>query len=112
MTPRPKRQIFGIVFVTIWAGLLMLAVATTGPDRRSPFAEHPLTHLVWAVLITTLGAYVLVYPGHCVRAYTAGINWGPFRMSDAAIFRLVVLTGILLTVAGMALGVVAVTHLV
>jgi hypothetical protein len=108
MTPRRKRLIFGIVFVSAWAGMLIPAAVTTGPDRRSAFADHPVTHVVWAVLIIVLGGYLLADPGHWIRAYSSGINWGPFKMSDTAVFRLVLFTGVFLMVAGMAVGVLAV----
>ena len=107
-----SRRVVEILLGSLCAGLLVFLTATTGPDRRSPFAEHPLMHLIWGVLITALGALVLAERTYYVSIYSRGINWGPFQMKMPAIFRLVVATGIFLVLIGIIIGLVALRRVV
>jgi hypothetical protein len=91
----------------VGVGLLIFLAATTGPDRRNSFAEHPLMLLTWAVVIAVLGGLILVERTHYVSVYDRGINWGPFKMGIPAISRLVVATGILLVIVAIVIALIA-----
>jgi uncharacterized membrane protein SpoIIM required for sporulation len=91
--------------------MLILLAATGGREGRSPLAESPSTHLIWAVLIAALGALLLAERAHYAGVYERGINRGPFKMRSAAIFRLVAGTAVCLLVIGIVIGVVSVRRL-
>ena len=91
--------------------MLILLVATGGREGRSPLAENPMAHLIWALLIAALGVLLLAERAHYAGVYDRGINRGPFKMGNAAIFRLVVGTGVCLLVIGIVIGLVSLRRL-
>jgi hypothetical protein len=105
------RRLVEIVVGSIWIVMLILLIATTGPDRRNPIAEHPLVHLIWALLISAIGGLSLAERAHYVGVYQRSINRGPFRMGQAAISRLVVGTGVFLLLAGILLALISLRRL-
>ena len=110
MLGRARRSV-EVAVVAGWIGMLVLLVITGGREGRSPLAENPMAHLIWALLIAALGALLLVERAHYAAVYERGINRGPFKMGNAAISRLVVGTGVgLLVIAGV-IGVVTLRRL-
>lgn len=110
MLGRARRSI-EVAVASAWIGMLILLVATGGREGRSPLAENPIIHLIWALLIAALGVLALAERAHYVRVYERGINRGPFKMGSAAILRLVVGTGICLLVIAIVVGVVSLRRL-
>ena len=94
-----------------WIGMLILLVATGGREGRSPLADSPSAHLLWAVLIAALGALLLAERAHYAGVYERGINRGPFKMGNAAIFWLVAGTGVCLLAIGTVIGVISLRRL-
>src|SRR5712692_843229 len=107
-----SRRVVEIILGSVCAGLLIFLMATTAPDRRNPFAEHPLMPLIWGVLMVALGGLVLAERAHYVGAYSRGINWGPFKMGMPVIFRLVVATGVFLILMGIIIGLFSLRRIV
>ena len=110
MLGRARRSI-EIAVIAAWIGMLILLVATGGQEGRSPLAENPAAHLLWALLIGALGALLLAERAHYAGVYERGINRGPFKMGSAAILRLVVISGACLLVIGLIIGVVSLRRL-
>jgi len=111
MLGRVRRPV-EVVVVAMWIVMLIVLVATSGRNGRSPLASNPLVHLVWALLIAAAGGLLLAERAHYVGVYQRGINRGLFRMGDAAIPRLVVGTGMCLVLAGIFIGVMSLRRLV
>jgi len=111
MLGRARRPV-ELVVVAMWIGVLIVSVATSGRDGRSPLASNPLGHLILALLITEVGGLLLVERAHYVGVYERGINRGPFRMGNAAISRLVVGSGMCLVLAGMLIGALSLRRLI
>jgi hypothetical protein len=102
------RRVFWVTFACVWGAMLALAAATQRSDGRSAFAEHPLTIPAWGVLVTILGVGVLVDRRRMFRAYAQGM---PGRMSETAIQRIVVVSGLMLTTIGVLVIIVGVVSL-
>ena len=71
MLGRARRSV-EVAVVAGWIGMLVLLVITGGREGRSPLAENPMAHLIWALLIAALGALLLVERAHYAAVYERG----------------------------------------